>query len=78
MKERKITAESRSTGTMVFVVQIDARRSIEALMAETVVVIVLTLSSVETFEAATGVVTGRVFTAHRIKAKFGNRTLVNV
>lgn len=63
-----ITAETGSTGAVVFVNQIDARRSVEALMALTIVDIVLALPTVEALDAGAGVVARRVLAAHKVAA----------
>ena len=63
---------------MIFANEIDASSSVKTMMAVTVVDIVLTLTSVKTFDTATGVVARCVLAAERVSAQLRHRTLVNI
>lgn len=63
---------------MVLVNQIDARSSVETLMAVTIVDVVLTLPTVEAFDTGARVVARRVLAAQRVAAQLRHRTLVHV
>lgn len=75
---RLITAETGSADAVVFVDQIDARRSVEAFVSETIVDVVLTMTSVKAFEAVTAVVARRVLATERVAAQLGYQTFVDI
>lgn len=63
---------------MIFVDQVDTRRPVQASVAETVVDVVLTMTSVKAFQAVTSVVARRVLAVDRVAAKFWHQTLVDI